>query len=84
MSGTITATEMEHLLAVRDRAESSYAQLCRMLVAQPHDVHALAQVQQAAVELGAAQAQYAMALALLWASEDPRSVMERRDRPSAL
>lgn len=56
------STEVDHLLAVRERAESAYAMACRTLVATPEDPHALNTVRWHAQNLRDAQAQYARAL----------------------
>ncbi len=65
MTATVTATEVDHLLAMRERAESAYAQACRALVANPDNPRAMAMVQSAAANLSEAQAQYGQALAAL-------------------
>ena len=59
---TVTVMEVDHLLAVRERAESSYASACRTLVATPEDPHALNRVRWHAQGLRDAQAQYAQAV----------------------
>lgn len=64
MTPTVTLDDLHHHLAMRDRAESAYAETCRTLVASPHDPHILARVQQAALRVGEAQAQYALMLRL--------------------
>jgi hypothetical protein len=71
MTATVTATEVDHLRAMRERAESAYAQACRALVAQPEDPHLLNMVRWHAQSLHGAQAQYGKALAALGVRVQP-------------
>ena len=59
---TVTAMEVNHLKAMRERAQNSYEQACSTLVETPEDPHALNKVRWHAQNLRDARSQYAKAL----------------------